>query len=623
MNKNLSFVSELLISGLFFIFYILYLNGDIKLQVLNHEEDQFKFINTFSSIALLVAAYIIGIIFNTLSELIVRIFHLKDKIDRVWKNKNTSPNFLIDNAKYSMLHSGNEGFAESLAYHERLERLMRTLSLEAFVLVILLYFAQDKEHYIIHLIILFIIIFSSSYGYIKRRHWIANFIYGAWLNYLTYHNHIPSKKAETFEEEKGTILMLTGGTASRTINIELIKRGYSIIRVLSAFDSGGSSKILRDRFTMPAIGDLRNALMQIASSSNSHSDIIHLFNYRINRHKEERSKTDLQEEFLKFIESDKEREHPLIRDLEFSNKIMCKTYLTSFWNQIKAYKNNTSTMYDFNNGSIGNFILVGIYIACDRDINTAMHIFCNMWGITKHKVLLNTVEGEFNIRATYHDGTKIDNQDNVTDLDDEKDNYLENKAKYEKIKEIELFSDSSVGKDSPKINNLLQEELKIQSSANRNFYRFRAVIYGPGSFFTSTLQHFYVEQMIQTLQGVQSHTKILIVGFKKDKENHGYTQADLIEYFCEIIEKKIGTNELKSIITHAIVHQAKTKNDKYMEVGDNIDAVIKKFKIEVIYLDMENQWELEHFDSISICDEIEKCINTSLSQENEKSVDKI
>jgi 2-phospho-L-lactate transferase/gluconeogenesis factor (CofD/UPF0052 family) len=591
MSKNLSIVSELLIAGLYGVLFALYLGGLITIQTAK-EAESIKLLSNYSSIVLLIGSYMIGIVFNVASEWIVRTMHFRDWIDKQWFRQNISENFSLEYAKHAMLHSGKEAFSESIAYHERMERLMRTVALETLILIIIGLFFTKVDHTAYPFIVLIFILSGSVYGYMKRRHWIADQIYGAWLNHLS--NQRTRNIAHAPEMVEGTILMLTGGSAARQINTELIKRKYSVIRVLSAFDSGGSSKILRDRFDMPPIGDLRHALMQMASVNTHHNGTIRLFNYRLDRFEEKTNET-LHKELKRFLQ-DGDNEHELIRELPADFRRMSKTYL-------KLFVKNISPDFDLRKGSIGNFILTGIYFSCNYDINTALYTFRNMWGITRHKVFLNTNRGQFHIRAHYEGTTEtVDYQHLITE--EKKGEELK------KIKKIEIYSPDS--KEYPSINSVLKEELS--QTENRNDYCFRAVIYGPGSFFTSTLQHLHVDGMIQALQGVMTPAKILIVGFRKDKENYGYTQADLIKQFCSTLKKDLLKGEnINSVITHAIVHSGKVPNKEFMDVG-KIDEVRENYNIEILTFDMEDQWNLGSFDAKTVCDKIQEIIKTPCSK---------
>jgi len=60
------------------------------------------------------------------------------------------------------------------------------------------------------------------------------------------------------------ILFFTGGTALKETSQALVGYTHNSVHLVTPFDSGGSSAVLRRYFDMPAVGDLRNRLMALA-----------------------------------------------------------------------------------------------------------------------------------------------------------------------------------------------------------------------------------------------------------------------------------------------------------------------------------------------------------------------
>jgi len=60
------------------------------------------------------------------------------------------------------------------------------------------------------------------------------------------------------------LLFFSGGSALREASRRLIRHTRGSVHVITPFDSGGSSAVLRRAFAMPAVGDIRNRLMALA-----------------------------------------------------------------------------------------------------------------------------------------------------------------------------------------------------------------------------------------------------------------------------------------------------------------------------------------------------------------------
>ena len=90
------------------------------------------------------------------------------------------------------------------------------------------------------------------------------------------------------------IVMLGGGSGNRDVTMALCQQGYDITRVVPAWDSGGSSKALRERLGILAMGDIRQALMTLAHGEDRVSGVVRFFNARLS---EAADAPELQAEF--------------------------------------------------------------------------------------------------------------------------------------------------------------------------------------------------------------------------------------------------------------------------------------------------------------------------------------
>ena len=90
------------------------------------------------------------------------------------------------------------------------------------------------------------------------------------------------------------ILFFSGGSALKKLSQHLIHYTHNSIHLITPFDSGGSSAVLRKAFAMIAVGDLRNRLMALADQSvRGAPDIYELFAMRFAQHSNEVLKLEL------------------------------------------------------------------------------------------------------------------------------------------------------------------------------------------------------------------------------------------------------------------------------------------------------------------------------------------
>ncbi|GMV04040.1 MAG: hypothetical protein AMXMBFR53_03210 [Gemmatimonadota bacterium] len=65
------------------------------------------------------------------------------------------------------------------------------------------------------------------------------------------------------------ILFFTGGSGLRGLCGHLVRRTHRSVHLVTPFDSGGSSAVLREALGMPAVGDLRNRLLALSDPTSS------------------------------------------------------------------------------------------------------------------------------------------------------------------------------------------------------------------------------------------------------------------------------------------------------------------------------------------------------------------
>jgi len=195
------------------------------------------------------------------------------------------------------------------------------------------------------------------------------------------------------------ILFFSGGTALKDLCRELITYTHQSIHVITPFDSGGSSAILRRAFDMPAIGDLRSRLMALADRTvRGNPEIRSLFSYRLPA---SRSQGALERELQEMILGD----HPLSRVIPRPMRTIIRRYLRRFYN-------NMDRFFDLRGASIGNLVLTGGFLANDRDLESILFIVSNLVKVRGYVTAV--VSDNLHIGARLHDGTTILGQHAVT-----------------------------------------------------------------------------------------------------------------------------------------------------------------------------------------------------------------
>jgi CofD-related protein of GAK system len=373
--------------------------------------------------------------------------------------------------------------------------------------------------------------------------------------------------------------VFAGGTGFREINRALIKMTENVTRIVPIFDNGGSSKILREYFSIMSIGDIRNALITMASHEGEIRKVLKLFNWRLPI---DDSTKSLKNELNSIIEG----KHLLIRDVDPNLKCVISGYLRRFSDEI-------SEKFDLKNGSIGNFILVGAYLSHNEDINSAIYVFRQLCGI-KGNVLPVSLANNAHLGAEIRDNgsRKIFGQEMITNID---------RSKFRNpIERVFLLENIKSNEEPIKVLELDANPLVIDEIKNSDL-----IVYGPGSFFSSIFPHFFINGIADEISLKEGISKVFIANLTESNETYNQSIEELLAKLSEIIESKsIVKKSLNKYITHILINRnvgsnfVYGSNRKYLPFG-NLES-FKKFGITIIERDLEDPWRRGYHDPIIV-----------------------
>lgn len=195
------------------------------------------------------------------------------------------------------------------------------------------------------------------------------------------------------------ILFFTGGTALRETSQALVGYSHNSVHLVTPFDSGGSSAVLRRHFNMPAVGDLRSRLMALADRSLSEvPEIFDLFAHRL---PSDESPSMLQTE----LEALSNGDHDLVAKIAKPMGMIIRQHLEMF-------RKVAGPDFDLRGASIGNLILAAGYLAHDRRIEPIVSVYSDLVRV-RGKVGL-VVDANLQIRARLRGGGHIIGQHLIT-----------------------------------------------------------------------------------------------------------------------------------------------------------------------------------------------------------------
>lgn len=166
-------------------------------------------------------------------------------------------------------------------------------------------------------------------------------------------------------EQGPRVLFFSGGTALNGVARYLKAFTHNTMHLLTPFDSGGSSAVLREAFGMPAVGDLRSRLLALANESSSeYSAMRALFAQRLTR-------LNSPEDLLALLSAMADGQHRLMLALSPAIRpIVCQ--------QLDTLLQRIPAGFDLRGASVGNLILTGSYLNSERCLASALRR-CGEW----------------------------------------------------------------------------------------------------------------------------------------------------------------------------------------------------------------------------------------------------
>ena len=197
--------------------------------------------------------------------------------------------------------------------------------------------------------------------------------------------------AAEYRPSEATSYRAGGGSGCRNINLALSRSQPPDAHRTCL----GWRQFASDQETLGILpgGDIRQALMTMAHGEKCAGNVIRMCNARLS---EAADKRQLRTEFDFFADC----RHSLLKTQPPSLSDAITRYLDVF-------RSHLPEDFDLGNGSIGNFILAGAYLAHDNDINAAISIFKGMCGI-EGNVWPVAVASDVHLSARLSDGRVLD-----------------------------------------------------------------------------------------------------------------------------------------------------------------------------------------------------------------------
>lgn len=292
------------------------------------------------------------------------------------------------------------------------------------------------------------------------------------------------------------LLFFSGGTAIRDLSRALISRTHNSIHVITPFDSGGSSAVLRRAFGMPAVGDVRNRIMALADQTlTGNPEIYDLFAYRL-------VKDRPRPELVRELESMAAGEHELVSKIPDPMRDIVRNHLSRFIEYMPED-------FDLRGASIGNLVLTAGYLDNHRRMDPVIYIFSKL--VAACGVVRPVVDADLQLVSELESGERIIGQHLIT--------AKEAPPIATRIKDVRLINEKDP--ETP-VAPPITEEMKMLIS------RAELICFPMGSFYSSIIANVLPSGV--GLAAAANHCpKVFIPNTTTDPECYGMTLGDQVE----------------------------------------------------------------------------------------------
>lgn len=306
-----------------------------------------------------------------------------------------------------------------------------------------------------------------------------------------------------------TPVFFSGGSAIASLSRYFARNNIRTSHLITTFDNGGSSAELRKVFAMPAVGDIRNRLLALASP-NCPAAVTRLLRLRLSK---TLPQAILERQFEKLLSP----ANPNWRKMPQETASLLAEALYHFYRA-------KPPSFNFANASIGNLALAGFYLAHGGDLPQAIAPMAMLLAIRGEVAAITC--SHLQLGAVLADGSILVGQDKFKNLP----------APVRKI----FLTVHEPGHPQKK-EDIISCKAPISSHARELISRAASICYPPGSFYSSLLANLKIEGVAENI-AQKSCPKIMIPNSGRDPEALGLGVAAQVKILLATLKEAWPTS---------------------------------------------------------------------------------
>lgn len=339
-------------------------------------------------------------------------------------------------------------------------------------------------------------------------------------------------------------MFFSGGSALDGLSRVLKHRTSNSVHLLTPFDSGGSSAVLRRAFRMPAIGDVRCRLTALADEERP--GVRELCALLSHRFPAEAESSALRDELAAMIGG----KHRLVGAIP--TKLRWETQ-----SLLEAFETQAGADFDLRFASIGNLVMAGAYLLHDRSAGAAIKRLSEM--LHARGTVLLTADVYCELFSALADGTTLVGQHRLTGRSEPpigaavSDIYLVDPA--DPTIRVEVVADPDV--------------LKLVETAD-------LIVYPIGSFYSSLVANLLPRGVGRAIASTYCR-KVYVPNMGHDPEQQGLTVGRAVEQLVRRVRLDAGedvpVDQILNVVvldTSDAVYESPLELERVRDLGINV-----------------------------------------------------
>ena len=344
------------------------------------------------------------------------------------------------------------------------------------------------------------------------------------------------------------ILFFSGGTALRPLSRALKLLTHNSIHLITPFDSGGSSALLRRSFGMPALGDLRNRIVALADETvRGNPQIYGLFSHRLASPEAPRLRAEL--------EALASGSHPLVGAIAEPMRRIVQAHLRHFAEHMPAG-------FDLSGANVGNLLLAAGYLRSQRDLESTLLFFSKLLEVRGRVQLV--ADADLHLSADLDDGSVVIGQHRLTGKE-----VAPIASPVRRLRLIETL-------DRP-----APASAVVRDEARHDIESADLICYPMGSFYSSVVANLLPTGVGRAIARAGC-PRVYIPNTGADPEQRGMTVADGVEALLRHVREDAGADvPLSRVVNLVLLDRARSNYALPVDVDR-----LRQLGVQVLLLDL-------------------------------------